>query len=51
MLEDYSNQITRYVCRSYAKAEQIERIGKKVKSGIHSLKQLRKDQPGVVKFH
>lgn len=32
---------------SYAKAEQIERIGKKVKSGIHSLKQLRKDQPGV----
>ncbi|XP_076648996.1 uncharacterized protein LOC143356850 [Halictus rubicundus] len=34
-------------CRSCAKTEQIEKIGKKVKSAIHSLKQLRKDQPGV----
>nr|XP_003699253.1 PREDICTED: protein FAM134C-like [Megachile rotundata]XP_012152018.1 PREDICTED: protein FAM134C-like [Megachile rotundata] len=32
---------------SYAKAEQIERIGRKVKSAIHSLKQLKKEQPGV----
>ncbi|KZC13007.1 PREDICTED: protein FAM134C-like [Dufourea novaeangliae] len=32
---------------SCAKPEQIEKIGKKVKSVIHSLKQLRKDQPGV----
>ncbi|XP_076242454.1 uncharacterized protein LOC143184277 [Calliopsis andreniformis] len=32
---------------SYAKAEQIEKLGKKVQSAIHSLKQLRKDQPGV----
>ncbi|XP_076168708.1 uncharacterized protein LOC143147381 isoform X2 [Ptiloglossa arizonensis] len=32
---------------SYAKTEQIEKIGKRVKLAIHSLKQLRKDQPGV----
>ncbi|XP_031838528.1 uncharacterized protein LOC116429576 [Nomia melanderi] len=32
---------------SCAKIEQIEKIGKKVKSAIYSLKQLRKDQPGV----
>ncbi|KAF3426257.1 hypothetical protein E2986_07394 [Frieseomelitta varia] len=32
---------------SYAKAEQIEKIGKRIKSVIHSLKQLRKEQPGV----
>ncbi|XP_050581456.1 reticulophagy regulator 2-like isoform X2 [Bombus affinis] len=32
---------------SYAKAEQIEKIGKIIKSAIHWLKQLRKEQPGV----
>ncbi|CAK9828284.1 hypothetical protein ANTRET_LOCUS5841 [Anthophora retusa] len=32
---------------SDAKAEQIEKIGRKIKSAIYSLKQLRKDQPGV----
>ncbi|KAK9306686.1 hypothetical protein QLX08_002615 [Tetragonisca angustula] len=32
---------------SYAKAEQIEKIGKRIKSVIRSLKQLRKEQPGV----
>ncbi|XP_076473746.1 uncharacterized protein LOC117156770 isoform X2 [Bombus vancouverensis nearcticus] len=32
---------------SYAKAEQIEKIGKIIKSAIYWLKQLRKEQPGV----
>ncbi|XP_076671153.1 uncharacterized protein LOC143370226 [Andrena cerasifolii] len=32
---------------SYAKSEQIEKIKKKVKSAIHSLKQLRREQLGV----
>lgn len=32
---------------SHAKAEQIEKIGRRVRSAIHSLKQLRKEQPGV----
>lgn len=32
---------------SQAKAEQIEKIGRRVKSAIQSLKQLRKEQPGV----
>lgn len=32
---------------SHAKSEQIEKIGWRVKSAIHSLKQLRKEQPGV----
>ncbi|KAG6801522.1 hypothetical protein HZU73_03097 [Apis mellifera caucasica] len=32
---------------SYAKTEQIEKIGKKIKTAIHNLKQLRKEQPGV----
>ncbi|XP_076761172.1 uncharacterized protein LOC143429403 isoform X2 [Xylocopa sonorina] len=32
---------------SYAKAEQIEKIGRRIKSAFHSLMQLRREQPGV----
>lgn len=32
---------------SHLKTEQIEKIGRRVKSAVQSLKQLRKDQPGV----
>ncbi|OAD58650.1 hypothetical protein WN48_10534, partial [Eufriesea mexicana] len=35
------------IAASYAKAEQSEKIGKRIKSAINNLKQLRKEQPGV----